>query len=145
MEENSSSNSTMTVAIVVVVLVVLAVVAFLLLRNPSATNNTTANNTVTNTTTTNTTTTNTTTNTTTDVPVSISNMAFPATTTIKRGQTVVWTNNDSTQHNVTFTTGTSSGLLSKGNTFSRVFDAVGEFDYTCTIHPGMKGKIIVTE
>jgi len=38
-----------------------------------------------------------------------------------------------------------SDTLSNGQSFSKVFDAAGTFDYVCTFHPGMTGKIIVTK
>jgi len=76
----------------------------------------------------------------------------------KVGQTVVWTNDDSAFHTVTsgtvgaadvgkaFDSGLAgpTALTAKGKTFEHKFDAAGEFDYHCTLHPAMTGKIIVT-
>lgn len=76
--------------------------------------------------------------------VKIQDFSFnPATLTIKKGETVTWTNEDSIQHTATSAGNFDSGMLSKGKTFSHTFDETGTFDYTCTPHPAMKGKIIV--
>jgi len=75
--------------------------------------------------------------------INIQNFAFsPATLTVKKGATVTWTNNDSAPHQIKSATFNSS-QLSKGQSFSFTFDAVGTFDYSCSIHPSMLGKIIV--
>ena len=57
--------------------------------------------------------------------------------------TVTWTNADQVPHNVKFDDGPSSDNLAFGATFQRVFDAPGTFDYECTIHPGMIGRVTV--
>jgi len=76
----------------------------------------------------------------------------------KVGQTVVWTNDDSAFHTVTsgligaadagktFDSGLAgpTALTSKGKTFEHTFDTAGEFDYHCTLHPAMTGKVIIT-
>jgi plastocyanin len=75
--------------------------------------------------------------------VEIKNFSFnPAATTIKVGDTVTWTNNDSTTHTVTGSQ-FNSGPLDPGKTFSFTFATAGTFDYACTIHPNMKGQIVV--
>ena len=58
--------------------------------------------------------------------------------------TVTWTNGDQTPHNVKFDDGPSSDNLAFGATFQRVFNDPGTFDYECTIHPGMIGRVTVT-
>lgn len=76
----------------------------------------------------------------------------------KVGQTVVWTNDDSAFHTVTsgkigaadagkmFDSGLQgpTALTAKGKTFEHTFDTAGDFDYHCTLHPAMTGKVIVT-
>ncbi|MDQ3084334.1 MAG: plastocyanin/azurin family copper-binding protein [Thermoproteota archaeon] len=76
----------------------------------------------------------------------------------KVGQTVVWTNDDSAFHTVTsgligaadagktFDSGLAgpTALTAKGKTFEHTFDTAGEFDYHCTLHPAMTGKVIIT-
>jgi len=88
-------------------------------------------------------------NTTTPPPVintvSIVNMAFSAASlTVPVGTTVTWTNNDNMMHTVTSdATGFDSGNLAMGSNFSKVFSVAGTYTYHCTIHPSMKGTIIV--
>ena len=76
--------------------------------------------------------------------VEIKNFAFePRTVTIKVGQAVTWTNQDSAAHTVAGDGGIDSGDLSKGKSYSKTFDTEGAFDYHCSIHPQMKGQVIV--
>jgi amicyanin len=77
--------------------------------------------------------------------VVIENFAYsPPTLTVPVGTTVTWTNKDSVGHTVTTRTSLfDSGLLSKGQTFSYTFNQKGTYDYYCTVHPYMAGKIIV--
>jgi len=66
----------------------------------------------------------------------------PAEITIKSGETITWINKDSVKHTAT---GDSfdSGLFGKDETFQQQFDEAGTYDYICTPHPYMKGKVIV--
>lgn len=64
--------------------------------------------------------------------------------TVPARTTVTWTNADQVPHNVTFDDGPKSDNLSFGATFQRVFDTPGTFDYDCTIHSGMVGRVTVT-
>jgi plastocyanin len=57
--------------------------------------------------------------------------------------TVTWTNGDQGLHNVKFDDDPSSDNLPFGATFQRVFNNPGTFDYRCTIHPGMVGRVTV--
>jgi len=90
--------------------------------------------------------------------VRIQNFSYaPREVTIKKGDKVRWENFDSVPHTVTSGDPGSagagqrfdSGLLSRGRSFERTFDTVGEFVYFCTPHadmPSMRGaKIIVQE
>lgn len=79
--------------------------------------------------------------------VSIYNMAFDAKSiTVKVGTTIKWTNNDGVAHTVTSNDGTSfdSGTIGAGGSFSFTFTHVGTFDYHCTLHSSMTGKVVVT-
>lgn len=78
--------------------------------------------------------------------VKISGFAFgPEAVTITTGQSVTWTNSDGAAHTVTFKDGsTSSRGLSPGDTFRRVFDRPGTYNYACSYHPYMTGRVIVT-
>ncbi len=78
--------------------------------------------------------------------IEIKNFAFsPSTLTIKVGETVTWANIDSTSHTVTSDSGSELGsdTLSPSQSYSHTFNTVGTFDYHCSIHTSMKGKIIV--
>jgi plastocyanin len=71
---------------------------------------------------------------------------------IKAGETVTWTNDDSQIHTATSGTvgaedsGTvfDSSILSPTATFDFKFDQAGEYDYYCTLHPQMVGKVVVS-
>jgi plastocyanin len=78
-------------------------------------------------------------------PVAIQNYAFsPSTLTIQKGANVTWTNYDSVQHHVVSDSSAfSSPLLNKGDTYTHQFNNTGSFSYICSIHPYMKGTIIV--
>ena len=64
--------------------------------------------------------------------------------TVPVGTTVTWQNDDDYPHDVTFDGGPESGILDGGASYQRTFDAAGQFDYECTIHPGMVGRVTVT-
>ena len=74
----------------------------------------------------------------------------PPTLNVPVGTTVTWKNSDSTLHTVTSGsnesgTGTifDSSYVAAGKTFQHTFSGAGTFDYYCTLHPFMKGKIVV--
>jgi plastocyanin len=76
--------------------------------------------------------------------IAIVNFAYtPQTYTLTVGGTITWTNNDSDPHTVTSEGNFDSGNMEQGDKYSRTFDETGEFDYICTYHPNMTGKIIV--
>jgi plastocyanin len=77
--------------------------------------------------------------------VDISGFAFvPSTLTVSVGTTVTWTNNDSVSHTITSNDNLfESGTIAKGATFSHTFGQKGTFNYHCSIHLSMTGKIIV--
>lgn len=64
---------------------------------------------------------------------------------IKKGDSVTWTNLDSIGHTVTSDSGEelNSNILSINKNYKHIFNKVGTFNYHCTPHPYMKGKIIV--
>ncbi len=76
--------------------------------------------------------------------VAISGFAFsPPELAVAKGATVTWANKDSVEH--TITSGSfDSGPVKSGGSFSFTFTEAGTYDYHCTIHPSMKGKITVT-
>jgi plastocyanin len=78
-----------------------------------------------------------------DSAVTIANFEFdPASVTIQVGDSVTWTNQDSTAHTAT---GASfdTGNLGNGESGTVTFDTEGSFDYVCTIHPTMTGTVVV--
>jgi plastocyanin len=80
--------------------------------------------------------------------IDINNMMFtPSQITIAKGGTVTWTNNDSTAHTVTDdlsnVDGPASGDIQPGSTYSFTFNKTGSFQYHCSIHPYMRGTIVV--
>lgn len=77
------------------------------------------------------------------IEVSIEDFTYsPANLTVNPGTEVVWTNKDPVPHTVT-STAFGSGTIGPGESFSYVFEADGTFEYDCSFHPQMKGKIIV--
>ncbi len=80
--------------------------------------------------------------------IDIKNMMFkPPQITVAKGGTVTWTNNDSVAHTVTDDLtnvgGPASGNIAPGSTYSFTFTKAGSFQYHCTIHPSMRGTIVV--
>jgi plastocyanin len=77
------------------------------------------------------------------VGVSISNFSFaPSNITVEQGTKVTWTNNDQAAHTVDSTV-FNSPTLNQGQSFEYTFNTKGTFDYTCGIHPNMKGSVTV--
>jgi nitrite reductase (NO-forming) len=77
----------------------------------------------------------------------------PAEITVSAGTTVTWTNDDSTIHTVTegspqggagATPAFDSSIIAPKATWDNTFDTAGNFDYYCTLHPFMTGKVTVT-
>ena len=75
----------------------------------------------------------------------ISDFKFtPGSLTIHVGDTVTWTNNGPTDHTATANDGSfNTGTLKKGQSASHTFTKAGTFAYICSIHPFMKGTIVV--
>ena len=74
------------------------------------------------------------------------NVFMPQNLRFNAGSIVVWTNNGLSPHTTTSDTGLwDSGILSRGQTFSRSFDTPGTYPYSCVLHrgPGMVGVITV--
>ncbi len=73
---------------------------------------------------------------------SMNNGFVPTTTTVKKGTTVTWTNNDITDHTVVGSV-LDSGTLKPNGTYSYTFNTAGAFDYHCGIHTTMQGTVNV--
>jgi plastocyanin len=68
-----------------------------------------------------------------------------ASVTVKPGTTVTWVNRDDDTHTVTSTIDAfRSPGLDPDETFSYTFTKPGTYEYYCTLHPLMTGKVIVT-
>jgi YVTN family beta-propeller protein len=80
-----------------------------------------------------------------DKQISISDFMFlPDTVTIKVGDSVVWKNNDGAPHAIAFLNKTpGSDSIFPGKTFRKTFDKAGTYEYYCSIHEYMTGKIVV--
>jgi plastocyanin len=85
--------------------------------------------------------------------VTIASFAFsPDSIKVAAGTTVIWTNEDSAQHNVVSmaadgsvdAAGVLNGpLLGQGESFSFTFSDAGSFDYRCAPHASMTGAVEV--
>jgi len=77
--------------------------------------------------------------------VKIDNFSFvPETLTVKAGATVTWVNNDDVPHTVVSTTKKfSSRVLDTDDKYDQTFSVPGTYEYYCSVHPHMKGKVIV--
>jgi len=77
--------------------------------------------------------------------VAIAEFAFaPETLTITAGDTVTWTNEDAVIHTATSVNGAfDSGDLDQGESYTLTFTTPGTYDYLCTPHPMMTGRIVV--
>ncbi len=67
----------------------------------------------------------------------------PRSISIRAGDRVTWTNDSTTQHNVTFATFASATYMEPGTRYGHTFSGPGTFRYTCTLH-GFTGTVIVT-
>jgi plastocyanin len=75
--------------------------------------------------------------------VVIQNMKFnPPRLEVHKGDTVEWKNEDLTPHTATSTT-FDSASIDPNKSWRHTFTEAGEFPYTCTFHPDMKGGVVV--
>ena len=77
--------------------------------------------------------------------VSIVNFEFtPGEITIAPGETVTWTNDDGAPHGLEYHDG-AIGVdpLLPGSSFTRRFDQPGAYEYNCSVHPYMTGRVVV--
>jgi amicyanin len=80
-----------------------------------------------------------------EIKVGIDNFTFnPKEVRVKAGDTVVWTNNDDIPHTVASPRNNiKSKPLDTGDSFSFTFATPGAYDYFCSLHPHMTGRIVV--
>jgi plastocyanin len=77
--------------------------------------------------------------------VSIANFVFtPGEITIAPGVTVTWANDDGAPHGLEYQDG-AKGVdpLLPGASFTRRFDQPGTYEYHCSVHPYMTGRVVV--
>lgn len=77
--------------------------------------------------------------------ISIANFAFaPAAADIAVGESVTWKNDDGAPHGLAYKDG-APGVdpLLPGASFSRTFYEPGIYDYNCSVHPYMVGRVTV--
>jgi plastocyanin len=86
--------------------------------------------------------------------VSIRDFAFPLETTTQAGEAVTWVNEDTgVPHNVIAGLpgdpspgqAFASEFIQPGETFSFTFDQPGTYEYYCSLHPNMRGTVVVSE
>lgn len=77
--------------------------------------------------------------------VTIQNFAFsPAAIVVPVGTTVTWNNQDLEEHTVTARDKTfDSDVVGSGKSFSFTFTRAGTYDYLCSIHTSMVGRVVV--
>jgi plastocyanin len=79
-----------------------------------------------------------------DGAVTIAGFAFdPASVTIQVGDSVTWTNQDSTAHTATAAGAFDTGNIASGASATVTSDTAGTFAYVCSIHPTMTGTVVV--
>jgi plastocyanin len=79
-------------------------------------------------------------------PIAVRSLKFePSKLTVKVGTKVNWLWREKIAHNIVFKDKKYSSKVQNKGSFSTTFDKAGTFKYQCTLHPGMKGEIIVTK
>lgn len=74
----------------------------------------------------------------------IDNFAFnPQELIVNVGTELTWINNHGVDHTIVSQGLLESPVLKKGDVFKFKFVDSGEYNYHCSIHPSMRGKIIV--
>ena len=74
---------------------------------------------------------------------------IPSLIVIEKGKQVTWVNEDSAFHSITSgfydipTDLFDSGHLDPFESYTLTFDETGTYDYFCTLHPWMKGQVVV--
>ncbi|HEV7665796.1 MAG TPA: plastocyanin/azurin family copper-binding protein, partial [Chloroflexota bacterium] len=78
----------------------------------------------------------------------VDNGYVPAQIEIKLGTNVHWVNSGGDGHDVTGTGpggAWRSGPLGPMDTYQRPFALPGTYDYVCTVHPEMRGRVTVVQ
>jgi plastocyanin len=70
----------------------------------------------------------------------------PPDLTVTAGTTVIWKNKDDAPHRVADINGAyASAALDTDSSFSHTFATPGVYKYFCSLHPYMKGEIVVKQ
>jgi len=79
--------------------------------------------------------------------VHVDNFTFtPEEITINRGTTVTWVNDDDIPHAIAASNKAfRSKAIDSEEKFSLTFNEPGTYEYFCSLHPHMQGKVIVKE
>jgi plastocyanin len=78
----------------------------------------------------------------------VDNGYFPAQMVVRTGAQVTWVNTGSDGHDVTGTGpggAWRSGPLDPAERYARSFGLPGTYDYACTVHPEMRGRVVVVQ
>ena len=77
--------------------------------------------------------------------VAIDNFSFsPATVSVPVGSTITWTNRDDVPHNIVSSEQRfKSSVLDTDQQFAHRFEAPGTYQYFCSLHPMMVGRVVV--
>jgi plastocyanin len=76
--------------------------------------------------------------------IAIEAMQFnPASLTVRRGDRIVWRNNDLVPHTATAKGGFDSGVIAANESWAYVARTPGASPYVCTFHPAMTATLIV--
>ena len=79
--------------------------------------------------------------------IGIDNFSFtPSPLTVKAGTTVTWVNKDDVPHLIVSTQNRfkASPVLDTDQRYSATITKAGTYDYFCSLHPKMVGKIVAT-
>jgi plastocyanin len=78
------------------------------------------------------------------IEVDIRNFAYhPSLLRVEKGARVTFENRDGAAHDATRKGSFSTGLLHPGEAATVRFAHRGAFPYVCSLHPGMRGKVVV--
>ena len=80
-----------------------------------------------------------------DAMVRVDNFTFaPSNLTVKAGTTVTWRNEDDIPHTIASSARLfKSKALDTDDSFSFTFQEAGSYEYFCSLHPHMKGTVVV--
>lgn len=73
----------------------------------------------------------------------VDNEFVPDEITVEAGDTVTWQFEGSAVHNVVSRDDEFHSENKKDGTFEHTFEEAGEYEYVCTLHPGMNGTVVV--